>query len=888
MHITKIELENIKSHSSAIFEFPRGTIAITGENGAGKTTLIEAIAWTLFDILDYKKDEFLRRGAKKGSARVYFESGLDGREYMVYRDTLTGYYVHDQALKTRIAVKREEVCRFLWQHLGVEPGTDLGELFRHAIGVPQGTSTSIFLEAPSRRKDAFDKLLKVEEYRRGFEELLRTVRHIETRIAEVSVKIARAEGELGRFDAIQEEHATVTAQAGSLATLADEAAAAANERSVVVAEFEQKARSIAEFRTVVDAARSEKSRDDLALGHAESELSRAREAAAIIEKVRPDADRYDAACGRLKELERERSARENLNTQLSKTENALAKVSAEQKTVAERLDNSMKAAKAIELLIPRAKEQERLEKDCDDLRGRLANANAARSQIASLDDKLARLRDSYRGNKELLDEALQKAADAAETGELELRDAEIVRELARLRAALERDELFQNEIKNGLCPILSEKCLNLKDGQTLDGFIKTEFAEVKTQIDTLQIEHTTVTVRLRVSREAEKFAAQVTAYKRREDEIGEEGKKLKAEREQLEAASAAAVELEKELKKVEALLKELDSPRTKIQLLESEGRREFELRDELRRTEMNLERLESERRILVEQLESYINLDADIAATSAIRDETENAHRTYLSHQSYASSLPECETKFSDAGKAAELSAAKLANAQKTYDEAAKDYDEAKHATARTELLQLQRDQVKLESDLAAARRREAELTKELARLAETKKELQVEFAERGRLASLLEATEFIRSTLRDAAPLVAKNYVRHVSMEANQMFREIGGKAEQNLRWNDDYGITVEEGGHERPFVSLSGGEQMAAALSVRLALLKQLSEIRIAFFDEPTTNMDAERRENLAIQISQIKHFDQLFVISHDDTFEGYVDNVVHVERANNEQNI
>ena len=68
-----------------------------------------------------------------------------------------------------------------------------------------------------------------------------------------------------------------------------------------------------------------------------------------------------------------------------------------------------------------------------------------------------------------------------------------------------------------------------------------------------------------------------------------------------------------------------------------------------------------------------------------------------------------------------------------------------------------------------------------------------------------------------------------------------------------------------------------MAAALSVRLALLKQLSDVRIAFFDEPTTNMDAERRENLATQISNIKHFDQLFVISHDDTFEGYVDNVI-----------
>ena len=110
-------------------------------------------------------------------------------------------------------------------------------------------------------------------------------------------------------------------------------------------------------------------------------------------------------------------------------------------------------------------------------------------------------------------------------------------------------------------------------------------------------------------------------------------------------------------------------------------------------------------------------------------------------------------------------------------------------------------------------------------------------------------------------------------------MFREICGHADQTLSWSVDYGISLEESGYDRPFGNLSGGEQMAAALSVRLAILKQLSDIRIAFFDEPTTNMDTERRENLAQQISQIKNFDQLFVISHDDTFEGYVDNTVRV---------
>src|SRR5919197_3120252 len=98
MHVTKVQLENIKSHVESEFTFARGTIAITGENGAGKTTIIEAIAYALFDLLDYKKDDFLRRGAKKGVVRVSFISDLDERLYTVYRDTGQGYYIFDPEL----------------------------------------------------------------------------------------------------------------------------------------------------------------------------------------------------------------------------------------------------------------------------------------------------------------------------------------------------------------------------------------------------------------------------------------------------------------------------------------------------------------------------------------------------------------------------------------------------------------------------------------------------------------------------------------------------------------------------------------------------------------------------------------------------------------------
>lgn len=204
-------------------------------------------------------------------------------------------------------------------------------------------------------------------------------------------------------------------------------------------------------------------------------------------------------------------------------------------------------------------------------------------------------------------------------------------------------------------------------------------------------------------------------------------------------------------------------------------------------------------------------------------------------------------------------------------------YDAEQHAAERASLHEADKRLAEIRATLEAAKTREHQLAAELERFAEIRKTQQAELQERERLETVCDTTAFIRDTLKEAAPRVARNYVYHVSIEAGQMFREIIGDAEKTLKWNEDYAITLEQDGFERPFPSLSGGEQMAAALAVRLALLKQLSDIRIAFFDEPTANMDVERRENFAMQLGRITHFDQLFVISHDDTFDQYVDNVI-----------
>lgn len=882
MHITKIELEDIKSHREATFEFQRGTTAITGENGAGKTTIIEAVAWTLFDLLDYKKDDFVRRGAKKGIARVTFESGLDGREYSVYRDTGTGYYVYDVQLKNRIADKKEEVSRFLWAHLGVEAGTDLEALFRRAIGVPQGTFTAIFLETPTERKKAFDKLLKVEEYRQGAEKLLETSRFIQTKITTVREKIARAEGELARFELVEEDLKTFTAQAAELSKTLGLTEKEVSAKSATVKKFDETEAKINELKSAFDKLQNEKSRAEILLGQKENELNQARNAAEKIKLVEGDYQKHTDALGKLKEFERERGEREKLNAEQRKIETAQINVFAEQKRLQENLEKAQQAHQEIVKLTPRIAEQETLEKMRDDAIEQIANTKSKQDEIRRLDEKMNDLRAKYTKNKEQIKEAEAKSESAKNYEALQKRDSEITRDITRFRAKLEHDEQFQAEVKNGLCPILSQKCLNLKAGETLEGFLKDQFAEIKTNIGTLEAEQKSLADALRISREAEKFSATLETLKAREEEISIEGKSYKAEKENLLKDIGDLAKIQSSLAETEAKLKDLGNPKARIQMLETEVKREVPIRENLSIIEKNLERLESDKRINTEKLESYKDLDANWKQFSDIRDRTANAHREFLTNENLAKLLPEKEKEFAAAKSEIEQLKNDLAKAEKDFEAASKDYDRELHQTEKFVLREAEKRLAETRANLTNAERQKANAENELKRLAEVRKAMQTEFQEKERLEKIAEATDFIRETLKKSAPLVAKNYIYYVSLEANQMFREISGNAERTLKWTEDYGILLEENGYERPFVNLSGGEQMAAALSVRLALLKQLSDVRLAFFDEPTTNMDAARRERLAEQISHIterKTFDQLFVISHDDTFAGFTDHEVLV---------
>jgi exonuclease SbcC len=147
---------------------------------------------------------------------------------------------------------------------------------------------------------------------------------------------------------------------------------------------------------------------------------------------------------------------------------------------------------------------------------------------------------------------------------------------------------------------------------------------------------------------------------------------------------------------------------------------------------------------------------------------------------------------------------------------------------------------------------------------------------------------KFIRETLRDSGQHIVIELIGEIGEEANNLYGSIMDDFSQELRWSEDYEIKIIDSGEEKIFQQLSGGEKMSAALAVRLALLKILSNSDFVFLDEPTQNMDEIRRENLSEQITKIRGFKQVFVISHDDTFNEKYANVIKIEKIDGESRV
>jgi DNA repair protein SbcC/Rad50 len=321
MQITRIDLHNIKSYEDERIEFALGTNAICGENGAGKSTLLEAIGLALFGYAPLRQADFLREGCSAGTITVGFVAS-DEREYEIVRrlGASSSYYVHDAELGLRLAEGKADVQAWLCQRLGVSASTDLGALFGDAIGVPQGLLTAVFLDGRTERKSKFDPLLRVDEYRRAWEQLRLVERFLDDRMGDRRVKIAELQTLTAELPAIEEQ----------LASLSQAIDGTERRLAAFVQRAEMLADSVEGFRAQQSRLDQLARRLELSRERAEAKRRRLEEVRLSLEKAQVAAfdceqsaeghERYREAQGAMDRLEERRRRREGLRERRAEAE----------------------------------------------------------------------------------------------------------------------------------------------------------------------------------------------------------------------------------------------------------------------------------------------------------------------------------------------------------------------------------------------------------------------------------------------------------------------------------------------------------------------------------------------------------------------------------------
>lgn len=348
----------------------------------------------------------------------------------------------------------------------------------------------------------------------------------------------------------------------------------------------------------------------------------------------------------------------------------------------------------------------------------------------------------------------------------------------------------------------------------------------------------------------------------------------KSEAEPLQQSKSSLEECRRELA-------ELNDPRSQSKTAQEIIKSEKTYRQQLQQAQDALQGMTLRMNELSSALEVHAHLDRSISEQEVTRERAAAGHQTYQQNVKLSLLLPERERTYQGEQHKAEQAARAFADAEAAYQQANAAFSEQEFQTVEAEIKDLEKEITTLAADMLTLQAKINDLEQKIAAAEVLLSELEAAQKEKQTLEELGTMMEQFRKLIKDAAPYVLRAMLSDISAEANRIFGEIMGDRSAQLNWSDDYEVTLLRQGVRRTFAQLSGGEQMSAALAVRLALLKKLSTLNLAFFDEPTQNMDEQRRSNLAEQIRRVRGFDQLIVISHDDTFEQGLDCLIRLRK-------
>ena len=921
MIIKRVQLENYRSHSNTTVEFTKGVNLILGKNGRGKTSILEAISTVMFNTKDRSGKEtgksYIKFGEKSSKVEIDFIAN-DGREYNLKTEffktkpkkqtlkDMTGYEYDGD-----IQEKLEELC-------GIKKGFE--ETYENIIIAKQNEFINIFKDSGTTREKTFNKIFNTQIYKEMYDSFLKEAidkyksekENLDSKINYLKENMEDKE-QITNFLKV-EEIIKNTLNKDFLETTE-----IINKLSNEIKDYET---TEIELNNLIKNIKDEENKIKKYLSLLKEniiEAKQAKKSKIIVKETEKSYLEYLDIENKLKDL------RENLDNLLDEQ-----KLNIQYQNNIEKLELSNKNLKVDissleENISKNSEKKENLENEISELKAKEENLDLKLKKYINLLDELEKL-ENFKDKKledklkktteiDILKKELVSKNDLFKTINIEELEKKLshFQELEKELKLLEEQKIiFETEIKtlkksskelsSKVCPFLNEKCQNLEDKEAEDYFsskisIKTEDLEnLKKDIE----EKTQILVEKAVFEDKKK------QYFELEKSIKDLELSLKNE--------------EVNLKEIELDIKNLDMDIQKLienqefknsqMLREKKKELEVELRnlnlDEKRENLKNLlENLELEKEKILKNQNSIENNLKEIdeyskkikedtnknieSKKSEIKtfenklDDLKNPYNEYLKNNVLAEDLENLLLKVNKNIKELyslrvekNLLKEKVFNLEEKIKNIKIDELKEKYDTIKEELNEINKklgsSQEKIENY--------KKILEKISSQEEKQKKLLIEFK---KLENKFNKASLIRNEVGQMGRAISKYMLSGISNIASVNFNKITGRTER-IEWSneekDKYAVYLVGQERKIAFEQLSGGEQVSVAIAIRGTMTEYFTNSKFMILDEPTNNLDTERKKLLAEYMGEIlNNLEQSIIVTHDDTFREMAEKIIEL---------
>ena len=921
MIIKKVQLENYRSHSNTTVEFTKGVNLILGKNGRGKTSILEAISTVMFNTKDRSGKEtgksYIKFGEKSSKVDIDFIAN-DGREYnlkteffktkpkkQTLKDMIGSEYDGD------IQEKLEELC-------GIKKGFE--ETYENIVIAKQNEFINIFKDSGTIREKTFNKIFNTQIYKEMYDSFLKEAidkyksekENLDSKInylkenmedKEQITNFLKEEKELEKN--LQDRFKNINVVSKNLENEIKDYETTEIKLNNLVKNIKDEENKIKKYLNIL--------KENII------EAKQAKKSKIIVKETEKSYLEYLDIENKLKDL------RENLDNLLDEQ-----KLNIQYQNNIEKLELSNKNLKVDissleENISKNSEKKENLENEISELKIKEENLDLKLKKYINLLGELEKL-ENFKDKKledklkktteiDILKKELVSKNDLFKATNIEMIEKKLsdFQELEKELKLLEEQKIiFETEIKtlkksskelsNKICPFLNEKCQNLEDKEAEDYFsskisIKTEdLRNLKKNIE----EKTQILV------EKEVFEDRKKQYFELEKSIKDLEFSLKNE--------------EINLKEIELDIKNLDMDIQKLienqefqnsqMLREKKKELEVELRnlnlDEKRENLKNLlENLELEKEKILKNQNSIENNLKEIdnyskkikedtnknieSKKSEIKtfenklDDLKNPYNEYLKNNVLAEDLENLLLKVDKNIKELyslrtdkNLLKEKVSNLEEKIKnikigELKEKYDIIKEELNEI-IKKLGSSQEKIENY--------KKILEKISSQEEKQKKLLIEFK---KLENKFNKASLIRNEVGQMGRAISKYMLSGISNIASVNFNKITGRTER-IEWSneekDKYAVYLVGQERKIAFEQLSGGEQVSVAIAIRGTMTEYFTNSKFMILDEPTNNLDIERKKLLAEYMGEIlNNLEQSIIVTHDDTFREMAEKIIEL---------